>query len=75
MTTNEKILGNDRRILLVKLLKDASNPIPGRELGESLKVSRQVISGDITLLKAKGEPIIATNRGYVYMHQMNEQKD
>ena len=73
MTKNEKILGNDRRILLVKLLKDASNPIPGRELGELVKVSRQVISGDITLLKAKGEPIIATNRGYVYMHQMNEQ--
>ena len=73
MTKNEKILGNDRRILLVKLLKDASNPIPGRELGELVNVSRQVISGDITLLKAKGEPIIATNRGYVYMHQMNEQ--
>ncbi len=31
MTKNEKILGNDRRILLmVKLLKDASNPIPGQ---------------------------------------------
>lgn len=73
MTKNEKILGNDRRILMVKLLKDASNPIPGRELGELMNVSRQVISGDITLLKAKGEPIIATNRGYVYMHQMNEQ--
>ncbi len=46
---------------------------PDRELGELMNVSRQVISGDITLLKAKGEPIIATNRGYVYMHQMNEQ--
>ena len=73
MTKNEKILGNDRRILLVKLLKDANNPIPGRELGELVNVSRQVISGDITLLKAKGEPIIATSRGYVYMHPMIEQ--
>ena len=73
MTKNEKILGKDRRILLVKLLRDASNPIPGRELGELANVSRQVISGDITLLKAKGEPIMATSRGYVYMHPMIEQ--
>jgi uncharacterized protein len=73
MTSNEKILGSDRRNLLVKLLKEASNPIPGRELGEITNVSRQVISGDITLLKAKGEPIIATSRGYVYMHPMSEQ--
>jgi uncharacterized protein len=73
MTSNEKILGCDRRNLLVKLLKEASNPIPGRELGEITNVSRQVISGDITLLKAKGEPIIATSRGYVYMHPMSEQ--
>ena len=73
MTSNEKILGHDRRNLLVKLLKDASNPIPGRELGEITNVSRQVISGDITLLKAKGEPIMATSRGYVYMHPMIEQ--
>ena len=43
-----------------EIIKGASNPIPGRELGELVKVSRQVISGDITLLKAKGEPIIAT---------------
>ena len=73
MTSNEKVLGSDRRKLLVKLLKEASSPIPGRELGEITNVSRQVISGDITLLKAKGEPIIATNRGYVYMHPMIEQ--
>ena len=30
-------------------------------------VSRQVIVGDINLLKAKNEPIIATSQGYVYM--------
>lgn len=33
-----------------------------------MNVSRQVIVGDITLLKAKGEPILATNRGYIYVH-------
>nr|WP_246880534.1 transcription repressor NadR [Sporosarcina sp. 6E9] len=66
-------MGSDRRNLLVKLLKEASTPIPGRELGEITNVSRQVISSDITLLKAKGQPIIATSRGYVYMHPMIEQ--
>ncbi|MBO1914495.1 HTH domain-containing protein, partial [Microvirga sp. 3-52] len=55
MTSSEKILGSDRRNLLVKLLKEASTPIPGRELGEITNVSRQVISSDITLLKAKGQ--------------------
>lgn len=40
----------------------------GRELGELTNVSRQVIVGDITLLKARNEPIIATNQGYLYIH-------
>lgn len=46
--------------------------MPGRELGNMTNVSRQVIVGDITLLKAKGEPIIATSRGYIYMHPQVE---
>ena len=68
MSGNEKILGEARHQLLVSTLKEASNPVSGRELGLMTNVSRQVIVGDITLLKAKGEPIMATSRGYVYMH-------
>lgn len=68
MSGNEKVLGDERHQLLVSTLKKSSEPIPGRALGEMMNVSRQVIVGDVTLLKAKGEPIIATNRGYMYMH-------
>lgn len=71
---NEKILGAERRHLLINTLKKADAPIPGRDLGEMTNVSRQVIVGDITLLKAKGEPIIATNRGYIYMHPQVDPK-
>lgn len=74
MTSTEKVLGDRRRELLVSTLKKASTPISGRQLGEMTNVSRQVIVGDITLLKATGEPIMATNRGYIYMHPQSEPK-
>jgi len=72
MSGTEKMLGTERRQLLVTTLIQSKEPITGRELGDLTNVSRQVIVGDITLLKAKGEPIIATNRGYVYMHPQVE---
>lgn len=68
MIENEKLHGEERRQMLVDTLQQASKPITGRELGELTNVSRQVIVGDITLLKARDEPIIATSQGYVYMH-------
>ncbi|WP_462412362.1 3H domain-containing protein [Neobacillus sp. Marseille-QA0830] len=64
-----KILGEERRTLILQLLKDSSAPIRGSELAERTNVSRQVIVGDITLLKAKNEPIIATSQGYMYLKQ------
>lgn len=69
MRTNEKILGDERHQLVIETLKKANKPIPGRALGEMMNVSRQVIVGDVTLLKAKGEPIMATSRGYIYLHE------
>lgn len=63
----KKILGEERRNLLLQLLKDSSQPITGSDLALRTKVSRQVIVGDITLLKAKNEPIIATSQGYMYL--------
>jgi len=65
----KKILGEERRELLLQLLKDNGAPITGSELAARTNVSRQVIVGDITLLKAKGEPIIATSQGYMYLKQ------
>ncbi|WHY76328.1 transcription repressor NadR [Neobacillus sp. WH10] len=65
----KKILGEDRRKFILQLLKESSTPITGSDLAEQTNVSRQVIVGDITLLKAKNEPIIATSQGYIYLKQ------
>lgn len=69
----KKLLGEERRHQLLGLLKKASEPIKGTELAKQAGVSRQVIVGDITLLKAKNEPIFATSQGYVYMKKASEQ--
>ncbi|MDW0115505.1 transcription repressor NadR [Sporosarcina thermotolerans] len=68
MNGNEKMPGEERRELILATLQKADRPMTGKELGELTNVSRQVIVGDITLLKAKNEPIIATSQGYLYMH-------
>jgi transcriptional regulator of NAD metabolism len=66
----KKILGEERRNFLLQLLKESSLPITGSDLAAKTNVSRQVIVGDITLLKAKNEPIIATSQGYIYLKQV-----
>ncbi|MEN2768254.1 transcription repressor NadR [Ornithinibacillus xuwenensis] len=63
---SNKILGEKRRKLILSWLQEQQDPITGKELSERTNVSRQVIVQDISLLKATGEPIIATARGYVY---------
>jgi uncharacterized protein len=65
----KKILGEERRMFLLHLLKESNLPITGSDLAAKTNVSRQVIVGDITLLKAKNEPIIATSQGYIYLKQ------
>jgi uncharacterized protein len=65
----KKILGEERREFILNLLKSSGLPITGSELASKTNVSRQIIVGDITLLKAKNEPIIATSQGYLYMEQ------
>lgn len=65
----KKILGDERRELILNWLKTSGVPITGSELASKTNVSRQIIVGDITLLKAKNEPIIATSQGYLYMKQ------
>lgn len=69
MTEQKKILGEERRSLILHLLKDSPAPLTGSDLASRTNVSRQVIVGDITLLKAKNEPIIATSQGYIYLKQ------
>ncbi|GKV67256.1 MULTISPECIES: transcription repressor NadR [unclassified Sporosarcina] len=66
MQNKEKVLGEERRALILKTLQNAGHPVTGRDLGIMTNVSRQVIVSDVNLLKAKNEPIIATNQGYLY---------
>lgn len=68
MSGQKKVLGEDRRMRLLQLLKEREEPITGSELAAKYHVSRQVIVGDITLLKARNEPIIATSQGYLRLN-------
>ncbi|GIN87016.1 transcriptional regulator [Heyndrickxia sporothermodurans] len=69
MTEEKKLLGDSRREFLLNILMGSNEPITGGELANQAHVSRQVIVNDITLLKAKNEPIIATSQGYLYLKQ------
>lgn len=63
----KKLYGEERRQILLEKLKTADMPLTGSELAAFAKVSRQVIVSDITLLKARNEPIIATSSGYLFL--------
>lgn len=65
----KKMLGEERRLQLLAQLQKSKAPITGTDLAKFANVSRQVIVNDMTLLKARNEPIIATSQGYLYMHQ------
>lgn len=54
-----------RRENILKQLKESSSPIVARTLAKEFDVSRQVIVGDIALLRATGEDILSTPKGYV----------
>ncbi|MBR7797159.1 MAG: transcription repressor NadR [Bacillota bacterium] len=67
MNEKKKMLGDERRKAILAKLKANNEPTTGGELAKLANVSRQVIVSDITLLKARNEPIIATSQGYVYI--------
>lgn len=56
-----------RQELIINSLKESSRPITGSEFSSKTNVSRQVIVQDVSILKAKNEPIIATSQGYIYL--------
>lgn len=67
MNEQKKLIGEERREQILSWLHQTNEPLTGSELAERARVSRQVIVGDITLLKARGIPIIATSQGYLLM--------
>ena len=55
----------DRQVSILSILRTSKEPTSAQKLGDTLSVSRQVIVGDIALLRALGHNIIATPRGYL----------
>nr|WP_092075037.1 transcription repressor NadR [Dendrosporobacter quercicolus]NSL50002.1 transcription repressor NadR [Dendrosporobacter quercicolus DSM 1736]SDN28240.1 hypothetical protein SAMN04488502_11650 [Dendrosporobacter quercicolus] len=55
----------ERRALLLAKLKAADKPLTGTVLARELGVSRQIIVGDIAIIRASGVAVYATPQGYI----------
>ena len=55
----------ERRQKILETLIDSKTPLTGTVLANKFQVSRQIIVGDITVLRATGHDIYATQRGYI----------
>ncbi|MFO7941279.1 MAG: transcription repressor NadR [Bacillota bacterium] len=55
---------NDRREAIIGKLRDTPTPLTGADLADNFGVSRQAIVTDIAVLRARGEKILATPKGY-----------
>ncbi|NLW15108.1 MAG: transcription repressor NadR, partial [Erysipelothrix sp.] len=58
-------MGINRRKKILETIASHTVAISASKLADMFDVSRQVIVGDVALLRAQGEPIKATARGYV----------
>ena len=54
-----------RRNAIMEVLKAEEKPVSASTLAKQFNVSRQIIVGDIALLRAGGADISATPKGYV----------
>ncbi len=68
----KKVLGEDRRELIMQWLLEEDQPITGALLATKMNVSRQVIVQDISILKARNNPILATSQGYIYLKDQHK---
>ena len=58
------ISAQERRRAVARALEEADGPVSAAALAERFSVSRQIIVGDVALLRAGGARILATPRGY-----------
>ncbi|WP_080146510.1 transcription repressor NadR [Marinilactibacillus piezotolerans] len=56
---------NKRRKQILLSLASSTEPKIARKLADQFSVSRQIIVGDIALLRAEGHEILSTPKGYV----------
>ncbi len=57
--------GEERRNSIIENLKTNKLPVSATKLAKEFNVSRQIVVGDIALIRAEGIDIIATNKGYI----------
>ena len=57
----------ERRQAILDILRRCGGPLSASALAERFSVSRQIIVGDIALLRASGAAVSATPRGYVIL--------
>ena len=63
--------GEERREKVLNVIRESDKPVSASALAKQFKVSRQIIVGDIALLRAGNIDILATNKGYI----INARKD
>ncbi|WP_296954382.1 transcription repressor NadR [uncultured Dialister sp.] len=54
----------ERREKIREILNKSEGKVKGNDLADLFQVSRQIVVGDVALLKASGLPVISTPRGY-----------
>ena len=55
----------DRKTRIMEIISSSDKPVSASKIAKELGVSRQIIVGDVALLRASGEDITATPRGYI----------
>ena len=66
--------GNKRRVKVLAMIKRSDRALSASFLATELGVSRQIIVGDVALLRAEGHEIIATARGYIIDNTVKKNK-
>lgn len=66
--------GEERRALIIKALEQSQLAISASKLAKTFSVSRQIIVGDVALIRAAGVQIRATSKGYLLTKGPGEQR-
>ncbi|MEG1930343.1 MAG: transcription repressor NadR [Anaerovorax sp.] len=60
-----QITSAERREKIVEILLNSEKPMSASTLAKKFQVSRQIIVGDVALLRASGSNVFATPKGYI----------
>lgn len=62
---------SERRRGIIQVLQKEEGPISAKQLADRFQVSRQIIVGDVALLRAEGQEIFSSPRGYLFEKKKN----